>query len=351
MPNFNSIFSYFKSLDTFWQENFKDLLKDIITWYNWLIKFQELLKKEANLKNMIWFFKEEFNKKLNGKKYNTFVNFKKTSHFWEYIKKNYDYKNSWILWTIAFWRKIALQKLSSNNFICDIVDKNILELIIDDTILNDFIIKKVWKKELNLNKLKKEYIKITKKKKPSQDDIDAYIYMNVIFLYIIPTYWEDELNRELNLDKSFTNISLFNTNIKDIENLLYRLQSKWDKDEITSLRFINWKIIINWKEFKINNSPKTQCFLDLIALYFTKNKHEKSIFTYKLEIFWINNLSELNFIKENWKRIEEYLNLKNDNIKNWYLKTLEKKLWKKFINKKIFEMDNWEIKVIEMFLR
>ena len=144
-------------------------------------------------------------------------------------------------------------------------------------------------------------------------------------------YWEDELNRELNLDKSFKQILFFKANKKELVDLLFNLQRWLDKSCIEKVEYKEKWLYVNWERF-IPKWDKTMYFLELICLYFFENPKRNKVSISDFIDFYEKN-------KEKWKE----LNLKESNIKNWYLKTIRQNLWEEFVNNEILKIEKSHI--------
>lgn len=186
-------------------------------------------------------------------------------------------------------------------------------------------IKNDWVKKLEFDKLKLANNKIDlfwKNFKLTNKNINLFIYLQLVE-QLRTFYWEDQLNKELNLDDSYKQIIFYKANDKTLKDLLFNIIKDWKKDIIEDYKFKNKNLYINWEKFKLKNSEAASCFLELISLYFSENS-TKEVTVQKLDEYYVQNPQYFKCIKYNL-----------NNIKWNYLKTIRNQLWKIYINNEL----------------
>jgi len=117
-------------------------------------------------------------------------------------------------------------------------------------------------------------------------------------------------------------------------------KNKYWKEIIKNIDCHNWNLIINEEIFKIDTKKQIK------ADYFLK------IFSELIEKEETPYIDLYNFIEEYENRYSndwfeyDYLNLKTDRIKNWYIETINKNILKKY-DKKILEIKDNHIRIIQ----
>ncbi len=162
-------------------------------------------------------------------------------------------------------------------------------------------------------------------------DIILYLF---IYKLEINKFWNTITNKKpkylIDKTKDFLDVLYW----KDKE---FNIDKDW-KEIIEQIDFHNWKLYINEKFFELDEKLKASYFLDLIARYFSK--HEENYF---VELWEFINYHENQYYKD-WKDYK-YLNLNEDNIKKWYIKTINDNILKKY-NKEILEIKRNFIRIV-----
>lgn len=116
----------------------------------------------------------------------------------------------------------------------------------------------------------------------------------------------------------------------------YKKDKEW-KEIIKHIDFNDWKLIINEEKFNLDEESKSQYFLKLLSEYYeNENPTFISIFDY-IELYEKQCLID-------WKDYN-YLTLNKNNIKNWYISTINDKIKEKY-NRNLFVVEKEYIQII-----
>lgn len=103
-------------------------------------------------------------------------------------------------------------------------------------------------------------------------------------------------------------------------------------EDIQKVEYTEEGVKINWALWKVPNAEKAGAFLKLVSHYFYNNdKYE-----------YVSLIHLINYYEENREKFPLPLILKEKNIQNSYIKTINKKLWEKY-TWKFIQMSRWGI--------
>lgn len=325
----NNIYNFFQTLTQLEKSVFLDLLQNLLYWINQV----EKIKSDENLKQIDWLIndiKDFWLESIQG-----FTTYKKIDYTVNKDIANLcDIHSPQTISKLTMIRRKIVLKLCEFRIIEDLnisLDKLMPE---QDLINSGFITNIENKKKFDFSQLNVSETWIIFKWNSillEKETLHIFIYCKVLD-ELRKYYWEDELNRELNLDESYRQILFYKWNKKDLEDLYFKLSKDWDKDIIEKYEFINNKLYVNEKEFKIKDSEKTSYFLEILSLYFSWTDKKKISVTEYNEFYNKNSTKGL-----------KYLILSENNIKASYIKTIRKQLGKKYINNEILKIEKWDI--------
>lgn len=162
--------------------------------------------------------------------------------------------------------------------------------------------------------------------------INEYFKEKVLFFEYLK-YLEDKNKLEIKkiyLENNFLIFeiekNIFNFDLLDLINFENKIKENSSKQIIYKYEFKENKLFINWEEFKIKDSEKTDYFIKLISLYL-KSNNKKIVPIWELNDLYINITKDLKF-----------LTLTSNNIKASYIKTIQKQLWEIYTNNEILKI-------------
>jgi hypothetical protein len=326
--NYIKIYKYYQSLEELNKFIFIDLLNDLIKWFNSVENLKKDFQKseyKEHIEDILSFINNLWLNKANW-----FIVYKKTDYTVNKdIANIINIDDSSTISKLTMIRRVIILNLIKYDFL---IDLNIwMNSIYSEKEMIEgkyIIIQKDWTKKFDFNQLKisQDGMQIWWNQfKMTKENIWLLLYITMVS-QLKTYYWEDELNKELNLDDSYKQILFYKIDKEKLKELLINLFKNWDKEIINKYEFKNKKLYINWNEFKVKDSKKAEYFIELISTYFSwTNKKRLSI-------------SDLNDIYiENTKDIK-YLTLSANNIKTSYIKTIRKQLWNKYINNEILKI-------------
>ena len=142
---------------------------------------------------------------------------------------------------------------------------------------------------------------------------------------------EDELNRQLNLDKSYHATCSFHADSETIQDLIDNLKRSESKEYVSRVHFKDGKLFMNENIFLIEQNKSGE-FLSFLAQYFTCFPDTKKVTVWELVNFWDKcSRSTFKYLSAN--------DIQGENIRTSLLRTIRKNLRKKY--------QNWDIFVIE----
>ena len=325
------ILKYYSNLPELHKVIFQDIVNDLIEWIKnvlyiknnfgcWIEKHQSFentmvdFVKDMWLQNISWFFHYKKTDYTKNKSLNEIID----------PKSNID-----ILW---FTRRWIILKLLEYNCITDIwvnsddlfafhkEDKNLLTINHTN-----------WNKEFDFDKFKiidnENMLVFWKKEKLNKNNLFIYVMIR-FFQEFKDFYWKNKINQDINLDNSYTKILFYNADKKALTDLKSKVDTWMNKAYIEKVEYKeNW-LYLNWEKV-IMDKWMSKTFLNILCLYFSNN-------TWK-----ISRCKFIDFFYENTND-KNSLNLKTSkNIKNGYMRTINKRIWKKYINNEILDMD-WD---------
>jgi hypothetical protein len=342
MDKYKDIYERYLKANQTWRFIFVDLLNDLIGWIgaideliNYCMEHQELMDimftpehkadiiKDFKVWELSWIFQ-----------------YKKVDRFSEDVKNHMNTQISWTISQIAFMRAGMIQELFRAWIIRDLCISE-EKVFGTQEMLKDIVKwKERWKYKINKNALflNDTHFGIGKdlQKYDKNDKSDIWGAVAVQLLHnFINIYGEDQLNTELNLDDSHKKMLFFNWKKEDIEDLRDTLIYWENKKLLKTINFKNWDTYINKQKWKYQPQDKADYALSLIAKYFTEYPFEEDVKDSDLQAIHIDN----------WKPLEISF---WDSFRTGYIKTLNNRFEKKFINGGIFEMSKSTIRVKEM---
>lgn len=163
--------------------------------------------------------------------------------------------------------------------------------------------------------------------------LDRILY-HFVYMKEVNKFWEEITNSKSKylIDKTDIVLTLLYWEPKKYD------KNKDDKEIIKHIDCHNWNLIINEKIFELSTNTKSGYFLSLLTKYLEKND------TYFIELYDFIELYENTYNKDD--KDYDYLTLSVDNIKNSYLKTINKSILDKY-DKKVLEIKNNFIQIIQ----
>lgn len=342
MNKSKNIYELYLKANQTWRFVFIDVLEDLITWIDFI---NELTKScIENKKTIDALFTHEHKKEILNDfevwKLSWILQYKKLDKFSEDIKNHMNTQISWTISQIAFMRSGMIQELLRVWIIYDLCISE--DKIFGTQKMLEGIVKwkERWEYKIDKNALflSNTHYWIGKDlyeyDKNNKDDIWWAIAIQTLY-NLINTYWEDQLNSDLNLDDSYKRMLFFNWKKEDIEDLRDILIHWENKRLIKTISFKDWYTYINKRKWKYKEHDKADYALSLIAKYFSEYPFEEDVQDSDLQSIHINNWKPQNI--SFW-----------DSFRTGYIKTLNNRFEKKFINWIIFEMKKTTIKVKEM---
>lgn len=332
---------YYKSLPVFNKAVFLDVLNDLIKWteavddlmhiwFNKITEFTKLFPRELI---------EGFKKDFKIWKLSWIFKYRKEDFFIPEVKEHLTFFSSSTLSNISFMRRWMIHKLIET---WSLIDLEIDEALFDKKAIIEHLTtwKKRWEYKINRSALfvnDKQYglwKKIFSWDKDNKEDIWWPLLIQLLDNFIW-NYWEDEINKTLNTDDSYNKVVFYSTDKNKIINLKELLEL-WDgKKVIHSISFKEWNTFINSMKVKYKKNDKAYYILSLIAKYFSEYPLEDSVNKWDLQDIHIENGKPIQI--DFW-----------DSFRTWYIKSLNDRFEKKFLNGRIFEMKKDTITIKEM---
>lgn len=288
--------------------------------------------------NELWKINNELKKHL--KKY-------KTSNKWSFLSK-FIWEEEWysILSILLNWDSI---KKDINHW--DLISFNItINPNAFFTLLFSKITEELWYKQINREKSSKDLYKfiidLTWWKVNHYDNIEIFYSFNdfldnkrltLPILAELENKWLAKI-KNIRLKDNYIyfiidKITWINEEIIiDIWNRISDTTNPNLKYKVENIAYTDDWIMINWKKWIPKNSEKSEYFLKLLSLYFSKNPNINNISITKFNDFYIQHN------KENLK----YLTLTEKNIENSYIKTINKKFREEYIED-LLQISRWDI--------
>lgn len=337
MLSVKNIYQYYLQTTEIGKLTYLDVLQDIL---NWIDGFNAILWVCSKSDTMKLIFDEEMRKELirdfKIRELSGFTFYKKTDMFSPELTDKINVNNPTIIANISLGRRGFITKLIQEWIIEDLkVSEEKVFWRMED--MKDFIKwEKRWEYKIDTSALvvsNTEYW-IWKDIRPlTQDNVGGYALIKFLQQFI-PEYGEDELNRQLNLDDSYKKMLFYKCDRDEIEKLMNQLKTWQNKKILKKIRFQNNLAYINNMKYTFQKD-KAWYFFWLIAQYFSENPHEDSVST--------SDLQDIHIERENKTSISFW-----DSLRTWYIKTLNDRIYKKYINWRIFEIKKGVITIKEM---
>ena len=306
---------------------FQDILLAIKTFYWMQVEIQKLRKVyEGNVEDMSLSERDI----LNGC---CLLTYKKTNRYSEAIFNNQIFPDAMMFAQIARERRNTLKELHNIGAI-EIVHEDIAEDVLQ-----------MWEREwyFTVDQQGRRQIQLSLEQFVNSINatipptLDARIFQTEVrklFDWIRDEIeygiGEDELNRQLNLDKSYHATCSFHADSETIQDLIDDLKRSESKEYVSRVHFKDGKLFMNENIFLIEQNKASE-FLSFLAQYFTCFPDAKKIAVWELVNFW-DQCSRSTF---------RYLNandIQGENIRTSLLRTIRKNLRKKYQNWDIFEI-------------
>ena len=330
--NFTKFLKYYNTKSSLEKMIIRDLFQDILlaikTFYWMQVEIQKLRKVyEGNGEDMSLSERDI----LNGC---CLLTYKKTNRYSEAIFNNQIFPDAMMFAQIARERRNTIKELH-NIGVIEIVHEDIAEDVL-----------KIWEREwyFTVDQQGRKQIQLSLEQFVNSINaaipptLDACIFQTEVrklFDWIRDEIeygiGEDELNRQLNLDKSYHATCSFHADSETIQDLIDDLKRSESKEYVSQVSFRDWKLFINNHIFILKWNKASE-FLSFLAQYFSSFPDTKKVTIWDLVSFW-DQIDTSSF-----KHIE-INDIQGENIRTSLLRTIRKNLRKKY--------QNWDIFVIE----
>lgn len=331
MNNSIKIYKYYQTLPSDLNKLvFIDALESLVVWIKSVNNIKDEYINHENKEYFEYFI--DYFQELGMSDISWFMVYKKIDYTAnKNISELIDIKTKQNISRMAMMRRIVILKLIEYNIITDL-NISLDTFCSEETMIKEGLIKvKNEKKEFDLWMILDDKLDILSVIKNWEIDKEALsIFLCKSILNNLKTYyWEDTLNEDLNQDESYKQIICYKTDKVKLEAILFNIKKDWDKEIIEKFEIKKDNIYINWDIFKIKNSVKTPGFIKLLSWYL-ETRSTKRITISELIDFYDDNYKKQN---------DESLTLKIGNIKNTFIKTIRKQVWKRYLNNEILKIE------------
>lgn len=330
MNNHIEIYKYYQTLPELNKLVFIDTLESLVLWIKSINKMKEYYTNNEYKQYLSYFV--DFFHELWMINISWFMVYKKVDYTAnKKIAELIDISSNQTISNFAMVRRIAIMKLIEQNIIQNL-NISIDSICSEETMIEEWLIEiKQNKKQFNLDAVlneKLDPISIIKDWKIDNRLFSIFLCKSILW-DLKKYYWEDTLNEDLNKDESYKQIICYKTDKVQLDEILLNIKKDWNKEIIEEFEIKQNNIYINWEKFKIKDSIKTPGFIELLSWYLETHDTKRI------------NLSHLiDFYEENYKwKNKESLTLKIGNIKNTFIKTIRKQVWKRYLNNEILKME------------
>ena len=331
MNNSIKIYKYYQTLPSDLNKLvFIDALESLVVWIKSVNNIKDEYINHENKEYFEYFI--DYFQELGMSDISWFMVYKKTDYTAnKNISELIDIKTKQNISRMAMMRKMAILKLIESQIIEDL-NISLDTFCSEETMIEEGLIKvKDDKKQFDLWVVLDDKLDILSVIKDWE--IDKKIFSTFLcksILHNLKTYyWEDTLNEDLNQDESYKQIICYKTDKVKLDEILLNIKKDWEKEIIEKFEIKKDNIYINWDIFKIKDSVKTPGFITLLSWYL------ESTTTKRIPLSELIDFYDDNYNKQN----DESLTLKIGNIKNTFIKTIRKQVWKRYLNNEILKIE------------
>lgn len=246
-----------------------------------------------------------------------------------------DIKDKWNIARLTMARRCIVMDLMKHNVIKNF-NVSMDDIFGEKEMIDDKIIvqKEDGTKKFDFNKLNEietNHLLKNGSLELTTENIQLYVCFKMI-QELENFYGEEQLNDDLNKDKSYKQVLFYDADKTLLEKILFNIKKDWKKEIIETYEFKKDNLYINWEVFKIKNSEKTPYFIKMLSLYLSEKQTKK-----------INITDFITFYENTSTKKHNYLKLNLSNIKNTFISTIRKQTWKIYINNEILEIKGNDI--------